>query len=176
LTQPAESFTLGNQRVSLEPALAESNFVASAGRRAPLEEEPRVSDLAALRRLTHTPLFGSLLHLKAPLLDLPGATTEELENWQRRFDRDLHACGCTSGAVTLIGSLAILGLLEFAFGLNIGSGFTRVGIWIGVTLAAATGGKAAGLFVAKVRRHRLHEEIAETLASRQRIDVELAST
>lgn len=133
-----------------------------------------VSDLSELRRFTHTPFLGALFHLKAPRLELAGATAAELSNWQRRFDRDLHACGCTSGAATLTGALAILALLEFAVGFDLGSGLTRIAIWIGVTLAAATGGKAGGLFVARVRRHRLYDEIARTFASRQ-AELELAS-
>lgn len=127
-----------------------------------------LTELAELREVTHAPLSHSLLHATAPRLELPGATEAELRDWQQRLDLELHACGCTAGSIAVLGSLATLAVAEFGLGIDFASGAYEAGVWVGVTLASASVGKAVGLLRAKLRRHRLYTEIENTLVLRQK--------
>jgi hypothetical protein len=126
---------------------------------------------AELRRVTHAPVWSSLVHAAAPTLRLDGATDAELSEWQRRLDRYLYACGCTSGAITLAAALAALATIQFVVGVDFGSGLRTVGVWIAVALGAALVGKTAGLAWAQVQRRRLYAEIERTLADRGDLSV-----
>lgn len=126
-----------------------------------------VTTLEQLRPLTHAPVSRSLFPAQAPLLRFPTAGEADLRRWQRRFERDLHACGCTAGALMLLGALAGLAVAHAVFGLRLGSVAATVGVWPATALAAALTGKALGLLGARVRRRRLYAEIERTLAGRQ---------
>ena len=114
-----------------------------------------ITSLAELRRVTHAPVWSSLVHADAPTLRLEGATDGELSAWQRRLDRYLYACGCTSGAVALLAAVFVLAAASFDFG----SGWRTAGVWVAVALGAALAGKTAGLAWAQVQRRRLYAEI-----------------
>jgi hypothetical protein len=133
---------------------------------------PTVTTLAELRRVTHAPMSRSLVHTDAPSLRLPEATDAELGDWQQRLNRELYACGCTSGAVTLLVALAGLAIAQFVVGVDVGSGVQQVALWITVALAAALGGKAAGLLRAQRRRRLLYGEIERTLTNRGRVSAQ----
>ncbi len=124
------------------------------------------TSLDELRRVTHASVFRSLFHAVAPRLQLRDATGAELSEWQERLDRELDACGCTSGAIALLGALAGLAMAEFAVGVDFGSGLHTVGVWAAVAFAAAVVGKSAGLLRAQLRRRRLYAEIQRTLSDR----------
>ena len=119
-----------------------------------------------LRRVTHAPVWSSLVHTDSPTLRLERATDAELSEWQRRLDRYLYACGCTSGAIALSAALAVLAAVQLVAGVDFGSGLRTAGVWIAVALVAALVGKTAGLAWAQVQRRRLHAEIERTLADR----------
>jgi len=125
-----------------------------------------ITNLGELRRLTHAPFSQSLVHKAAPELKLPAASATELARWQERLNRDLYACGCTAGAIALVGSLAVLAIAEFAAGIELGSGEWAVGVWVFVALGAAVLGKAGGLLAARLRRRQLYAEIEWTLTGR----------
>lgn len=125
-----------------------------------------VTTLAELRRVTHAPVSSSLFHAVAPPLRLPLASEAELEDWQERLDREVYACGCTSGAVALLASLAVLAVAQFGAGIDLGGGLRAVVVWVVAGFAAAVLGKAAGLFRARVRRRLLYAEIERSLAGR----------
>jgi hypothetical protein len=112
----------------------------------------------------------SLFPAAAPQLRLPTATEPDLHRWQRRLERDLHACGCTAGAVMLLGALAVLAIVHLILGFRPGSAAATVGFWMAIPLAAAPIGKALGLFAARVRRRRLYAEIERTLAPRRSLE------
>jgi hypothetical protein len=133
---------------------------------------PAVTTLAELRSVTHAPISQSLVHTDAPPLRLPEATGAELRDWQRRLDQELYACGCNSGAVTLLAGLASLAIAQFALGVDTGSGLRLAAVWIAVAFAAALGGKAAGLLWARRRRLLLYAEIARTLTERGHISAQ----
>ena len=99
------------------------------------------------------------MHADAPTLRLEGATDAQLSEWQRRLDRYLYACGCTSGAVVLLVALVVLAAAQFVAGVDFGSGMRTAGIWAVVALGAAFVGKTAGLAWAQVQRRRLYAEI-----------------
>lgn len=130
-----------------------------------------VTRLDELRRVTHAPVISSLVHAAAPTLRLERATDAELSEWQRRLDRYLYACGCTSGAVALSAALAALATIQFVAGADLGSGLRTVGVWIAVALVAALVGKTAGLLGAQVRRRTLYAEIERTLADRSDLSI-----
>lgn len=130
-----------------------------------------VTRLDELRRVTHAPVTSSLVHAAAPTLRLERATEAELSEWQRRLDRYLYACGCTSGAITLSASLAALATIQFVAGVEIGSGLRAASVWIAVAFIAALVGKTAGLAGAQVRRRTLYAEIERTLADRGDLSV-----
>jgi hypothetical protein len=130
-----------------------------------------VTRLDELRRVTHAPVTSSLVHATAPTLRLERATEAELSEWQRRLDRYLYACGCTSGAVALSAALAALALVQFVAGVDFGSGLRTAGVWIAVAFIAALVGKTAGLAVAQVRRRTLYAEIERTLVDRSDLSV-----
>lgn len=136
------------------------------------QADARVTGLDELRRVTHASLSRSLFHAAAPTLRLPEATEAELSEWQQRLDRELSACGCTSGAITLLVALATLAVVQFVVGVEVGSGLQAVGVWVAVALAAAVGGKTAGLLRAQVRRRRLYAEIERTLTDRGRVSAQ----
>lgn len=132
----------------------------------------RVTTLADLRRVTHTPITRSLLRTEAPSLQLLGATDAELQDWQKRLDRELYACGCTSGAIAMLAALASLAPAQFVLGVGPGSGVSQVVVWISVALTAALGGKAFGLLRARRRRRSLYAEIERALTDRGRISTQ----
>jgi hypothetical protein len=125
-----------------------------------------LTSLPELRRVTHAPVYSSLVHTDAPSLRLEDATEAELSDWQRRLDRYLYACGCTSGAIALTAALAVLAAIQFVAGVDFGSGLRTTGVWVAVALGAALVGKTAGLARAQVQRRRLYAEIERTLADR----------
>ena len=130
-----------------------------------------ITSPAELRRVTHAPVWSSLVHTDAPTLRLERATDTELSEWQRRLDRYLYACGCTSGAITLLAAIAALAAIQFVAGVEFGSGLRTAGVWIAVALVAALVGKSAGLAWAQVQRRRLYAEIERTLADRGDLSV-----
>ena len=130
-----------------------------------------IASLDELRRVTHAPVWSSLVHTDAPTLRLERATEAELSEWQRRLDRYLYACGCTSGAITLTATLAALAAIQFVAGVDFGSGVRTAGIWIAVALVAALVGKSAGLAAAQVQRRTLYAEIERTLADRNDLSI-----
>jgi hypothetical protein len=119
-----------------------------------------------LRRVTHAPVWSSLVHTDAPTLRLERATDAELSDWQRRLDRYLYACGCTSGAITLVAAIAALAAIQFVAGVHFGSGLRTTGVWIAVAFVAALVGKTAGLAAAQMRRRTLYAEIERRLTDR----------
>jgi hypothetical protein len=119
-----------------------------------------------LRRVTHAPVWSSLVHTDSPTLRLERATDAELSEWQRRLDRYLYACGCTSGAIALSAALAVLAAVQLVAGVAFGSGLRTAGVWTAVALVAALVGKTAGLAAAQVQRRTLYAEIERTLADR----------
>ncbi|MEP7335701.1 MAG: hypothetical protein ABI717_07965 [Actinomycetota bacterium] len=125
-----------------------------------------ITSLEELRRVTHAPVWSSLVHTDAPTLRLERATDFELSEWQRRLDRYLYACGCTSGAITLAAALATLAAIQFVAGVDFGSGLRTAGVWLAVAFGAALVGKTAGLAAAQMQRRRLYAEIERTLADR----------
>lgn len=130
-----------------------------------------LTSLEELRRVTHAPVWSSLVHTDAPTLRLERATDAELSEWQRRLDRYLYACGCTSGAVTLAAALVVLAAIQFVAGVDFGSGLRTAGVWTAVALVAAFVGKTAGLGAAQVQRRRLYAEIERTLADRTDLSI-----
>lgn len=143
--------------VVVAPLPLVSVIAESVGRSA---APPRaITSLAELRRVTHAPVWSSFVHTDAPTLRLERATDAELRDWQRRLDRYLYACGCTSGAIALIAAVAVVAAIQFVAGVDFGSVLRTVGVWVGVALVAALVGKTAGLAWAQVQRRRLYAEI-----------------
>ena len=139
--------------VVVAPLPLVSVIAESVGR--PTAPPRAITSLAELRRVTHAPVWSSLVHADAPTLRLEGASDAELGEWQRRLDRHLYACGCTSGAIALLAALVVLAAARFDFG----SGWRTAGVWVAVALGAALVGKTAGLAWAQVQRRRLYAEI-----------------
>lgn len=131
-----------------------------------------VTSLDQLRRVTHAPVTRSLVHASAPALRLPAATEAELGEWQQRLERELYACGCTSGAVSVLAALGGLAIAQFVVGMDVGSGWHAGLVWVVVGFAAAGLGKAAGLLRAQVRRRQLYAEIERTLSARGRVNAQ----
>jgi hypothetical protein len=130
-----------------------------------------IASLDELRRITHAPVWSSLVHTDAPTLRLERATDAELSEWQRRLDRHLYACGCTSGAITLLAAIAALAAIQFVADVEFGSRLRTAGVWVAVAFAAALVGKTAGLAAAQVNRRRLYSEIERTLADRRDLSI-----
>jgi hypothetical protein len=139
--------------VVVAPLPLVSVIAESVGR--PTPPPHAITSLAELRRVTHAPVWSSLVHADAPTLRLEGATDAELSEWQRRLDSYVYACGCTSGAVALLAALVVLAAARFDFG----SGWRTVGAWTAIALGTALVGKTTGLAWAQVQRRRLYAEI-----------------
>lgn len=78
-------------------------------------------------------------------------------------NRESHPCGCTAGAVALLGALAALAIAQLGFGVRFGSPLRTAVTWVGVAVAAAVVGKVAGSRAARAR-HRGGDPAAEPAA------------
>jgi hypothetical protein len=108
-----------------------------------------VHDPAALRRLSVWRGFGPQGHPPVKLA-AEGVAPKQVEEWERRLNRQLYACGCDTAAIGLAASLLayLVWLVARPQGL---AGLQWGDLWLGlaVVIPATLAGKAVGLWAAQ---------------------------
>jgi hypothetical protein len=107
-----------------------------------------VTDFSALEKLAT--LRGMFLGATSVQLELCGMGKEEQRPWQAKINRQLAACGCKEGGISVVISLAVYCAYLFLSPIKPDlSGWGTLGFGFGIALIAGAAGKLIGLLRAR---------------------------